>query len=90
MFFGNNFDNFTPNKGGMITNKNKLKIDLKVWNCQNEVHSAAYLTKESWKANKNPPLINKTTLWYWLLLKVIFIFPQKKMKMKICKPSYYY
>ena len=47
MFFGNNFDNFMPNKGGMITNKNKLKIDLKVWNCQNEVHSAAYLTKES-------------------------------------------
>ena len=30
MFFGNNFDNFMPNKGGTITNKNKLKIDLKV------------------------------------------------------------
>ena len=30
MFFGNNFDNFMPNNGGTITNKNKLKIDLKV------------------------------------------------------------
>ena len=30
MFFGNNFENFMPNKGGTITNKNKLKIDLKV------------------------------------------------------------
>ena len=90
MFFGNNFDNFMPNKGGTITNKNKLKIDLKVWNCQNEVNSAAYLTKESWKANKKPPLINKMTLWYWLLLKVILIIPQKKMKMNICKYSVYY
>ena len=30
MFFGNNFDNFMPNKGGMINSNNKLKIDLKV------------------------------------------------------------
>jgi hypothetical protein len=30
MFFGNNFDNFMPKKGGTTTNKNKLKIDLKV------------------------------------------------------------
>ena len=30
MFFGNSFDNFMPNKGGMINSNNKLKIDLKV------------------------------------------------------------
>ena len=70
MFFGNNFDNFMPNKGGTITNNNKLKIDLKVWNCQNEVHSAAYLTKESWKAIKTHHLSIKLhfdTDYYWKL-----------------------
>ena len=71
-------ENLKPKNDGTIIKSIKLKSDRIVWNCQKEVQSAANFTRESWKANKNPPVINKRTLWYWLLSKKYLIFTPKK------------
>ena len=83
------FNNWIPKSGGIIISNNKLKNDLKVWNCQKEVQSAANFTSESWKANKNPPVTNKKILWYWMLLNTILIGTSLKSGLWIISNYYF-